>query len=218
MGSVTIAATYGAGGSVIAPAVAERLGLPLIDRAVPPALAERLDHRLRHTLPEDEVSEGAVSRLLTRALVSTGLFVGVPAAHGVRGVLAEVAHGEEAIRQLADREGAVILGRAAAFVLKGRPDTLHVRLDGPVERRCKQAMQHEGLDHETAARRQEQADRARRAYVEHFYPRAGAWADPRHYHLILDSTVVSLDGCTELIVRAARDLFARVPAVEPPAG
>jgi cytidylate kinase len=217
MGTVTIAATYGAGGSVIAPTVAERLGLPLIDRAIPAALAEKLDQKLRHALAEDEENEGAVSRLLTRALVSTGLFVGVPAAPDLRGAVADVAHGEEAIRQLADRQGAVVLGRAAVFVLKGRPDTLHVRLDGPVEARRRQAMQHEGLDYQTAARRQEQSDRARRAYVEHFYPRAGAWTDMRHYHLILDSTVISLDGCAELIVRAAQDLFARLPAREPTA-
>jgi hypothetical protein len=55
------------------------------------------------------------------------------------------------------------MGRAAVFVLKGRPDTLHVRLDGPVESRRRQAMQREGLDHETV-RLQEQADRARRAF------------------------------------------------------
>jgi cytidylate kinase len=103
-------------------------------------------------------------------------------------------------------------------VLTGQPDALHVRLDGPVEGRCRQAVQREGLDYETASRQQQRADRALKAYVEHFYPRAGAWSDARHYHLILDSTVVSLDGCTELIVRAARDLFARKPAVAPRAG
>src|SRR2546427_7871389 len=120
MGTVTIAAPSGAGESVAAPAVAERLGLPLIDRAIPAALAEKLDHKLRHALAEDEENEGAVSRLLTRALVSTGLFVGVPAAADVRGAVADVAQSEEAIRQLADRHGAVVLGRAAVFVLKGR--------------------------------------------------------------------------------------------------
>jgi cytidylate kinase len=199
---------------VVAPAVAERLGLPLIERAIPPALAEKLDHRLRHALAEDEDDEGTVSRLLTRALVSSGLFVGVPAAPEERGAVVDVAQSEEAIRQLADGEGAVILGRAAVFVLEGRQDTLHVRLDGPVEARRRQAMQHEGLDYETAARRQEQNDRARKAYVELLYPRprAGAWTDIRRYHLILDSTVISLDTCVELIVRSAQDRFARVGA------
>src|SRR2546421_2098706 len=152
MGTVTVAATYGAGGSVIAPAVADRLGLHLIDRAIPVPLAEKLHHELRHALAEDEESEGTASRLLTRALVSTGLFVGIPADPAERGALTEVARSEEVVRQLADREGTVILGRAAVFVLQGRPDTLHVRLDGPVEARRRQAMRHEGIDYQTAAR------------------------------------------------------------------
>jgi hypothetical protein len=34
-GTFTIAAAYGSGGRVIGPAVAERLGLPFVDRAIP---------------------------------------------------------------------------------------------------------------------------------------------------------------------------------------
>ena len=59
-----------------------------------------------------------------------------------------------------------------------------------------------------AARLQRRTDRARLAYVEHFYPRAGALDDPRHYHVVLDSTVLSHEACIEIIVRAARDLFS----------
>jgi hypothetical protein len=40
-GTVTIAAAYGSGGRVIGPAVAERLGLPFVDRAIPSSLVEK---------------------------------------------------------------------------------------------------------------------------------------------------------------------------------
>jgi len=206
MATVTIAATYGAGGSVVAPAVAGSLGLPLVGRAIPPALAEKLDERLRAALADDAHDVGAVARLLTRALGHSGLFVGVPFAPEELGAALDVAHAEAALRRLADGGGAVILGMASAFVLRGRRDTLHVRLDGPVEARRRQAMDHEAVDYATATRLQRQNDRARRAYVEHFHPDAGAWDDIRHYHLVLDSTVISLDVCVELIVRAAVDV------------
>src|SRR5258708_120556 len=171
MAIVTIAATYGAGGSVVAPAVAERLSLPFVERAIPPALARELDAPLTAALAEDADHTGAVARGLAAA------------------------------------PGAVIVGRAAVFVLRGCPDTLHVRLDGPVEARRRAAMAHRKLDYESAARAQRQTDRARRAYVEHFHPQAGVWNDFRNYHLVLDSTVISLDACVDVIVRAARDLF-----------
>lgn len=209
MGTVTIAATFGAGGSVVAPAVAERLGLPLIDRAIPVRLAEKLDHPLMRALANDERAHGSpVRRLLDRAVAHSGLFVGVPTPLDHLGADRDVAATEEALRRIASSEGAVILGRAAVFVLKDRRDTLQVRLDGPVEARRRQAMAHDGLDYETACRHQEQTDRARAAYVAHFHPDEGAWEDPRHYDLMLDSTRISLDACSGIIVAAARDLFA----------
>jgi cytidylate kinase len=103
--------------------------------------------------------------------------------------------------------GAVILGRAAAVVLAGEPGALHVRLDGPVGPRIEQAAALGGLSTEDAQRAQRQSDRARESYVRQLYrvdPR-----DPRHYHLVLDSTKLPLDACVDLIVAAAA---GRVPA------
>jgi cytidylate kinase len=208
MGVVTIAATYGAGGSIIGPAVAERLGLPFVDRAIPTSVAEKIHAPLMTALADDSAGSTAVGRLLNSALNYSGLFAGVPWPAADLGV-PDVAQTEVVIRRLADTDGAVILGRAGVFVLEHRRDCLHVRLDGEVEARRKAAMAHEGLDYKVAARLQETTDYARRSYVSHFYPRAGDWDDPCHYHMVLDSTAISVDTCVEIITTAARDLFAR---------
>jgi cytidylate kinase len=42
MGILTISASYGAGGSEIAPIMAKELGLPFVDRAVPASVAREL--------------------------------------------------------------------------------------------------------------------------------------------------------------------------------
>jgi cytidylate kinase-like protein len=212
LSTVTIAATYGAGGSLIGPAVAKRLKLPFVDRAIPTSLVEKIHEPLVAALADDSESGSAAGRVLNSALSYSGLFVGVPMAAEQMGVVPDVAKTEEAIRGLADGGGAVILGRAGVFVLEDRPDVFHVRLDGDVEARRRAAMAHEGLDYKTAARTQEKADHARRAYIALFYPRAGAWEDPRHYHMVLDSTAISIDTCVELITRAARDMFERSAA------
>jgi hypothetical protein len=209
MGAVTIAATYGAGGSVVGPAVAKRLGLPFVDRAIPVALAEKMHEPLVAALADDSVSGSTVGRLLNSALGYTGLFAGVPLDDEQRGVVPDVAHTENAIRSLAAAGGAVILGRAGVFVLKGRPEVLHVRLDGEVEARRRAAMERDGLDYKSATKKQQATDQARRSYIAHFYPREGSWEDPRHYHVVLDSTAISIDACVEIITRAAKDVFAR---------
>jgi hypothetical protein len=61
-----------------------------------------------------------------------------------------------------------------------------------------------GLDAETAARQQVATDKARAAYVRHFYRDMGRWDDPANFHLMLDSTALPLEACTKLIVAAAR--------------
>ena len=62
---VTLASLYGAGGSVIGPRVAERLGVPFLDRAIPEAVARQAG------LPEDAVADvDEQPRTATKRLVA----------------------------------------------------------------------------------------------------------------------------------------------------
>jgi len=106
------------------------------------------------------------------------------------------------VRAHAEAGHAVILGRSGALILKDHPHALHVRLDGPRERRIEQAVRLHGIDHKTAERQQAETDRAREAYAQHFY-RADV-RDPSLYHLIVDTTAIGLDAALELIVLAAQ--------------
>jgi Cytidylate kinase-like family len=199
---VTLSAPYGAGGSHVGPEVAERLGVPFVDRAIPTGVAERLAVPLRDAVDRDE----AVGSWLTRALLSFGQVGPVLAgATPVPGsVLTEEAFRdatEQVLRQHA-ASGAVILGRAGAVVLRDQPGALHVRLTGPKESRIAQGMRLEDTDRETAERHSEETDRAREAYVRHFY-RCDA-RDSALYHLVIDSTAIPLGTCADLIVEAAQ--------------
>ena len=108
---------------------------------------------------------------------------------------------ESSIRALADSTGGVVLGRGGMAVLADRPGTFHVRLQGPKRRRIRQAMQREGIDEAKAARRLRETDRARALYLRRFYDCDAD--DPTHYHLIIDSTVVPVATCADLIAWAA---------------
>jgi cytidylate kinase len=199
---ITLSASYGAGGSQVGPAVAQRFGVPFLDRAIPTGVAERLAVPLQEAIARDE----AVGSSLARMTVWLGQ---VGQAFGAPGAMPEEMDGgaycratEQVIREHAAGEGAVILGRAAAVVLADEPGALHVRLDGPVEARIEQGMRLEGVARETAERHVADSDRARETYVRHFYrvdPR-----DPALYHMVLDSTAIGLDACVDLIAGAAR--------------
>jgi hypothetical protein len=199
---ITLSAPYGAGGSQIGPEVAERLGVPFLDRAIPTGVAERLAVPLQEALDRDE-SVGAPLARMTNWLGHVGQAFGAPAAlpEDTDGDAYRLAT-EQVIREHAAGPGAVMLGRAAAVVLREEPGALHVRLDGPVDARIRQGMRLEDVDRSIAERHVGDTDRAREAYVEHFYrvdPR-----DPSLYHLVIDSTAIALGACAALIVDAAR--------------
>jgi cytidylate kinase len=200
MSLVTLSAAYGAGGSRVGPALAERLGVAFVDRAIPTAVAERLAIPLDEALAHDQSMGSVLERLLVTLAPAGQAYGAVPV-----DVLAERDYRratEEVLLEHAAGGRAVLLGRAAAIVLRDDPRALHVRLHGPRERRLAQAMEVEGVDRETAERHLEETDRAREAYVRHFYR-----CDPNDaglYHLVIDSTTIPLDSCVELIALAAR--------------
>jgi cytidylate kinase len=199
---VTVSASYGAGGSVVAPALAGRLGLPFLQRVTTSEGQIAEPGPCDEQLSAEEVKTTPVHRLLahlTQAMPA-GPTQSPPSTHHedehLRG------HGEAGIhRLLADGGGGVILGRAAAVVL-GKDRGFHVRLDGPAGRRVVQGAAIEGISEEQARARLRAADKARTAYVRRLY-RCDP-ADASLYHLVIDSTAVPLDTVIELIVAAAR--------------
>ena len=108
----------------------------------------------------------------------------------------------EAIMRKALVSGAVILGRAGGAAFRDEPGVLRVRLFGPEEARIAQAARIEDVDRGHGPAAPAQVDRARAQYVQRLY--GVDIDDPDLYHLQIDSTVVPVDACADLIVAAYR--------------
>lgn len=207
---ITISASYGAGGSEVGPVLADRLGVPFVDRAIPAAVSDRLSVSLDEALAREEPPHGTLSRLISHLAPAT---LAVYGGH----VAPELIQNDETFRVATERVlhdyasgGAIILGRGAAVVLRDVGHVMHVRLDGPRERRVLQAIRLLQIDRPTAEGQLRNADLSREAYVRHWYnadPR-----DPSLYHLTIDSTAITLDACIEVIAHASA---SRVPPALP---
>jgi hypothetical protein len=210
---ITISATYGAAGSVVGPAVAERLRVPFHDRAIPTAVASDLGITLEHALSRDEHAPGWLSRVLAAAApISAEWMIGAPPPQGA--LLPDdrlLACTQTAIRQCVAENGGVILGRAGAIVLRDHPTALHIRLDGDPKRRARQAMVILGITEQEAQDALSRNDHARSAYVRHFYRTDPA--RPELYDLVLDSTRIPPEACADLIVAAATSPHRRAAQV-----
>lgn len=203
---VTLSATFGAGGSEIGPAVADALGLPFVDRAIPMRVAEKLGVSVADAQAKDET----ISTGLTRLISSMALVPDLAAGAGPIGynpvpderIFREQT--EKVLHEIAAGVGGVILGRAGALVLAGVPGALHVRLDAPVEARLEHIQREHGLTRAKAEQLIRDNDSAREAYVRHFY--RCKMTDARHFHLIIDSVRLPAKTVTAMIVDAARAL------------
>jgi cytidylate kinase len=202
--AVTISASFGTGGSVIGPAVADRLGLPFLDRAIPVAVASSLAVPLEQALAHYERPPSLIGRIIASMASASLPFGASPPAGDVVDDQAFRTRTEEIIRATAASTGCVVLGRAAACILKQEPWALHVRLDGPRPARLAQAVAEFGADPDGAAKQLDETDRARELYVRHFYKADPH--DPRLYHLVIDATAFGLETCLDLIAKAAAAL------------
>lgn len=204
---VTLSASYGAGGSIIGPQVARRLGVAFVDRAIPAAVAQELGISADEA---DQMSQDASRWWKYFARIST-LSDGYafPVADDQTMTDRELIEQTEAhLNEMAGAGNCVILGHAAAVVLADHPGALHVRLDGSVEGRIQAAMSEHGIDEDTAAAALRKNDRVRAAYVKHLYKRDSA--SPELYHVVLDTVRLGWERAEQLIVDAARSPAAPV--------
>ena len=188
--------------------VAERLGVPFLDRAIPSSVAKRAGLPEVAVADVDEEPRGRWNEVLD-ALARTAPPTGASGQVERMDLEERRLHGEiERFLADAGRTGGVVLGRAGAVVLASVPGALHVYLGGNRDARIERVLNLHQLDRATAAHRVRAHDRARRDYVKSVYGVEGD--NPTLYHLMIDAISLGVDVCVDLIVAASESL-TRVP-------
>jgi glucuronide carrier protein len=197
---VTVNEEYGAGGAYIGARVAEQLGVPYAGQAFSSEDLERASSPDPKVLAEDRA--GRALRWL-HAFSWPGVDVNVATASGDAQVGTNMVRANiDEVMGLVKGFGGVVLGRDATAILGGMRGAVHIRVIGDVEDRVARAMADHGLTHEVASARQVREDRMRPRMsrrLMHWEP-----TDEGRYHLIVDSSRMSLDEAVEEIVAAVR--------------
>ncbi len=199
---VAISAAYGARGAFVGPALAERLGVPFVDRMISHRVAGALDVSIDEA---DHAWEPPNISFLERVLSSfRGLDVGAPVGPPPEtNSPADFRRAAEAaVLEQAQTGVGVILGRGAVAALRDRPHVLRVRLSGPADARIALAADLGGLDRSLATATMRRLDRYHHDYVREFYD--VDIDDPALYHLVLDATSLDTGVCVDLIEMAVR--------------
>ena len=190
---ITISREFGSGGRSVGHRVAELLGVPYYDKELVKQVAVETGFDEKFIEQEGEYASPWQS-LMSYARqhmngLSTADFLWV--------IQCRV------IMDIAEKGPCVIVGRCADYILRERADVLNVFIHAPISYRADRVVRLYGESDQAPEKRLEEKDRRRRAYYRHYADRD--WGMSQNYHLSLDSSLVGIERCAQLILDVARN-------------
>ena len=183
---ITISREFGSGGRTIGRKVAEKLGIPCYDAEIIEKIAEESGYSGDYIRSE---GEGASDRWLSNLFSNRAMG---PTNQDTIWVIQS-----RIIRELAEKGPCVIVGRCADYVLRGQADLLNVFIHADPQKRADCIVREYGESNASPLERIREKDRRRAAY-HRFYTDL-KWGHAQNYHICLDSGVLGIDKCAELI-------------------
>ena len=107
-------------------------------------------------------------------------------------------------RSLAEKEPCVIVGRCADYILREREDCLNVFIHASMAARADRIVRLYGSSEKSPEKRLEEKDKRRRVYYKHYTD--GDWGMSQNYHLSLDSGIIGIQRCVDIISELAKTL------------
>lgn len=183
---ITISRTFGSGGLAIGEKLSERLGYNCYDKNLLKLLSEKTGiseqglESADEKLPQKILDHYIPARVID---YNTSLYL-----FKIESRL---------IRELAQKESCVFIGRLADWILKDRDDVLNVFITAPDEDRIARIMENEHLTETQAQRLMIQVDKMRNNYYSYFTDRK--WQHTKDRDIIVNSSLLGIDGTAKML-------------------
>lgn len=192
---ITIGREFGAGGGEIGRRVAKELGLPYYDK----------DIILRTAIASRKLDPEQVRKWDERVPSSFGFaqslfdFYNKPLDEELWSAQ------KDAIREMANKESCVIVGRNGDYILREFDHCLNVFVHAGFNWRVKRmAGMMPGTPKEQVAVDVKQADKARKRYCEYYTGKT--YGDSRNFDLTLNTEKIGIERAIQLVLAAAEDI------------
>ena len=185
-GIITISREFGSGGRTIGKAVARKLGIPCYDAELITEMAKQSGFAEDYVREAGEYAPGGLlnSMFTSRAGGPTN-----------EDILWQIQC--NMVAQLAKKGPCVIVGRCGDYILRDRPDVLKVFVHADMAFRAKRIVEVYGQREESPEQRLKDKDKRRSTYYRFYTGRK--WGQLDTYDLMLNSGVLGIEKCTELI-------------------
>lgn len=203
---ITIARGYGSGGSHIAKQLSTKLGIPYYDTELLSMAAEKSgipeatfiaanekisDEKLKFA-PKDEEENYSF----------TPLSKDDPKYTSGKNVFALLA---TTIRELADSESCIIIGKASNQILAGKDNVFKINIVAPMDKCVANIVKRNNLTEEEAIAKITKTDKHRRNYTK-FYT-GKDWNDPMAYDLVVNTGSISEEIACDFIETIIKEKY-----------
>lgn len=190
---ITISREFGSGGRTIGKETAAKLGIPCYDQELIEKIAKESGLTREYIAERGEYS--AHSSFLGSALAERDRN-----GHSLQDDLWAVQC--RVIRDLAAQGPCVIVGRCADYILRDEAECLTVFIHSDMEHRAKRIVEQYGERSDAPEKRLKDKDKRRAAYYQFYTDRK--WGAVQNYHIALDSGVLGIEKCVELLAEIYR--------------
>lgn len=202
---VTIARQYGSGGKTIGQMLAKDLGINCYSREILKLASE--DSGINETLfnQADEKLKSSPLFGITKRIYKGQLIP--PESQEFVSDQNLFNYQAKVIKELADAESCVIVGRCADFVLKEREYVISVFVHAPKDYCMARALERSSMTEKEMERFIQKEDKYRGDYYRYYT--GHEWNDARNYDLCLDSSKLGFEKCVEAIKAYAQVRFGK---------
>ena len=109
----------------------------------------------------------------------------------------------ELVKELANQESCVMIGRCADFILKDRDDVLKVFIYSDMKDKVKRATEIYGFDKIKAEKEIKRIDKLRSNHYKHYTEKE--WKDHSNYDICINSDKVGVEKSAELICEMVKE-------------
>ena len=194
---ITISREFGTGARTIGQKLAEELGFAYYDRAIIQLAADKSglspDFIEKN---EEKASNNFLFNIATSAYISSGINLQYTVPVNDKAFIAQ----SDVIREIAEKDNCVIVGRCANYVLSDHPNLLRVFVRANKDDRIERCIKEYGYDPKTVEAELNKIDKGRSSYYKYYT--GSAWKDMDNYDICINSS----KGGIELSVKTLADL------------
>ena len=194
---ITIAREYASGGRYIGKLVADKLGIKLYDN-------EFISKVAKETGLSEEYIENNEQKRDALASLNNGYYSGLNNSDEL--FIKE----SELIKEAADKESCVIVGRCADFILAGRENVINVFVYSDMEDKINRATTYYGMDKAKAEKEIKRIDKLRANHYKYYTE--NDWNNHSNYDICINSDAFGVEKSADLICELVESKLEMVKA------